>query len=474
MADVFLAVTEGSTGINFNKLVVLKKLRAHLVGDPDFVGMFMDEARLAARLNHPNVVQTLEVERVDDELILAMEYLDGQPLHRLLARTRETIPIAMHLGILHDVLSGIEYAHELRDFDGSALKVVHRDVTPQNIFITYDGQVKVVDFGIAKAEGRESQTKHGIVKGKLTYMSPEQARAELIDRRADIFAVGVMLYEAIARKRMWAGAGEQDIVRALIRGRIPDIAAVVPSVDSMMRNILSRALAATPAERFQTALEFQVALEEYQDALAPRPSTRQLGKMLSDLFADRRKVTREVIESQLVDLKSSRMNMVALPVQDIPVTLEPMAAEATQILHSNPPARSSMSAIRTDSAPLSPPLASSPPQAQAQAAVTPASRGALVALAFVVIAVCSFGAFWLTRRTSLQDSRIHISLRAVPDSVHFSIDGGNKLSNPYNGDAPRDTKEHVIQASADGYEDKKLTVKFDDDLSMTFTLAKRP
>ena len=203
MATVFLAVTEGAMGINFNKLVVLKRLREHVADDPEFVTMLMDEARIAARLNHPNVVQTLEVDKAEGEPFLAMEYLDGQPLHRILSRDRATFPLAMFLAVLADVLSGLHHAHELADFDGTPLNIVHRDVTPHNVFVTYNGQVKVVDFGIAKAEGRASETKHGVVKGKVSYMAPEQARSGMLDRRTDVFAVGVMLFEACTRRRMW-------------------------------------------------------------------------------------------------------------------------------------------------------------------------------------------------------------------------------------------------------------------------------
>src|SRR4051794_26091703 len=175
MADVFLAVARGPIG--FNKLLVVKRLKANLVDEPEYVAMLGDEARLAARLNHPNVVQTNEVGQEGDQYFIAMEYLDGQPLHRVLTRSekKERMPLAMHLRIVCDVLSGLHYAHELADFDGSPLNVVHRDVTPQNIFVTYDGQVKLVDFGIAKASGRDGETKTGIVKGKVTYMGPEHA-----------------------------------------------------------------------------------------------------------------------------------------------------------------------------------------------------------------------------------------------------------------------------------------------------------
>jgi serine/threonine protein kinase len=178
MADVKLAVARGPAG--FNKLLVVKTLLANIEEDPDFVAMFLDEARLAARLNHPNVVVVNEVGEQEGRYFLAMEYLDGQPLQRVLARAAkrgEAFPRALWLRILCDALSGLHYAHELKEFDGTKLNVVHRDVTPENVFITYDGVVKLVDFGIAKAVGRTVETKMGVVKGKIGYLSPEQARA---------------------------------------------------------------------------------------------------------------------------------------------------------------------------------------------------------------------------------------------------------------------------------------------------------
>src|SRR5262245_54107302 len=156
MADVYLASLSGPQGLGFSKLVVIKRLRPNLIEDPEFVAMLIDEARIAARLNHPNVVQTIEVGQVGDQYFVAMEFLDGQPLHRIVYRIgkqRTGMSLEMQCGILVDVLAGLHHAHELADYDGSPLNVVHRDVTPHNVFVTFDGQVKLVDFGIAKAAG---------------------------------------------------------------------------------------------------------------------------------------------------------------------------------------------------------------------------------------------------------------------------------------------------------------------------------
>src|SRR5438477_12370279 len=182
MANVFLTVAPGPAGVQ--KRLVVKELRAELAYDAYIRTMFLDEARLAARLNHPNVVQTYEVGEENWHYFIAMEYLEGQALNRLWRRTdRGGLPLEAQLRILADALGGLHYAHELTDFDGTPLHVVHRDMSPHNVFVTYDGQVKLVDFGIAKAASARGSTKNGMFKGKVTYASPEQVLSAPLDRR---------------------------------------------------------------------------------------------------------------------------------------------------------------------------------------------------------------------------------------------------------------------------------------------------
>jgi serine/threonine-protein kinase len=351
MADVFLAVVQGQAG--FNKLVVVKKMRPELGSEPEVAAMFLDEARLAARLSHPNVVQTYEVGQEDEQYFIAMEYLDGQPLNRIRQRSASStfppFPLPLQIRVLADVLAGLHHAHELADFDGTKLSVVHRDATPHNVFVTYDGHVKVVDFGIAKASGASSETRAGVMKGKIAYMPPEQVRCLKLDRRADIFAVGVMLWEAIAETRMWKGLDELTILPAVAEGRIPDILAAAPDAAPELVRITRRALAPDPRDRHATATEMQTDLENYLDTLDVRASAREIGKYVSERFATQRAGVKRIVEAQLSDVHWSG------PAGGVPGSLPRLDNGPASSLRPSGAPRSSeipepSSASRTDSA----------------------------------------------------------------------------------------------------------------------------
>jgi serine/threonine-protein kinase len=305
MATVYLAAASGPGG--FTKLVVVKELRHELSEDPDFMQMFLDEARLAARLHHPNVVQTYEVTGDASRHAIVMEYLDGQPLSRLRSKFVELGPdgVAYHLRILCDTLAGLQYAHDLADFDGTPLNVVHRDVSPHNIFVTYTGETKVVDFGIAKAADSSSQTRVGTIKGKISYMAPEQATSQPVDRRADVFAVGVMLWEAIAGRRMWKGLEEVGVMSRLMTGDIPRLSSVKPDVPVALDAICARALAWKAADRYATADEMRRDLEQYLSTLPARPGAREVGELLSRMFEEDRAKIRTIVEEQLRALRAA-------------------------------------------------------------------------------------------------------------------------------------------------------------------------
>src|SRR5256714_1126993 len=243
MGIVYVAAAQGPAG--FSKLVALKELRPDLVEDDEFLTMFLEEARMAARLNHPNIVQTNDVDESHGRHFIAMEYLEGRSLYHVVKRfgTRGGFPQRMALSVLRDVLSALDYAHELTGFDGKPLGFVHRDVSPHNIFLTFEGHTKVIDFGIAKARDSSLETKTGVLKGRANYMAPEQLLRRA-DRRSDIFSVGAVLFEVLSGRRLWQGMGEIEILAALTRGEIPSLHAVRPDTPAALVQICHQALAA--------------------------------------------------------------------------------------------------------------------------------------------------------------------------------------------------------------------------------------
>lgn len=315
MADVYLAVVHGPVG--WSKLTVIKRLRPSLADEPEFLAMFLDEARLAARLNHPNVVQTNEVAEVDGVYFIAMEYLDGQPLNRILHRANkmEPPPRELLLRVVADALAGLHHAHELRDYDGSPLHVVHRDASPHNIFVTYEGQTKVVDFGIAKAATRSSETKGGVLKGKIAYMAPEQPRSEGVDRRADIYAMGLVMWEVLAGQRMRKGS-DIEMLDRIAQGDARPLSSVWPGCPPALAAIVARATAFSKEGRYATASEMRQDILAYLDSIGARSSAEDVGKLVAELFEGKRAEMKSIIERQLSGLRRASTEEVGLRVVD--------------------------------------------------------------------------------------------------------------------------------------------------------------
>jgi serine/threonine-protein kinase len=297
-ADVYLAVADGPSG--FTKLVVVKVLRKSLASDSEFRMMFVSEARLAARLHHPNIVQTNEVIEVDGAPVLVMEYLDGQPLSQVIVRGKQGgFTLAMQLRVLVDALAGLHAAHELADFDGTPLGVVHRDVSPHNLFVTVEGHSKVLDFGIAKLERSLVETEVGTVKGKLRYMAPEQVAGDKLDRRADIYAAGVILWEALTGERMWKALSESEIRARVLAGDLPMSETARPDVPEALARICRRALSRAPGDRHATARQLADELEAAMTQLGLTTSQREIGATVARLFEDVRAETKRTIEAKL-------------------------------------------------------------------------------------------------------------------------------------------------------------------------------
>ena len=262
MASVHFARLAGEGG--FERTVAVKRMHKHLASDPEFSAMFLDEARLAARVRHPNVVATLDVGGEGGELYVVMEYVHGEPLSRLIrfvAGEAEHIPFDVVSAIMTNVLAGLHAAHEIRDKHGAPLELVHRDVSPPNILVGADGIARVIDFGVAQARGRLMTTQDGKVKGKLGYMAPEQLRGERIDRRVDIYAAGVVLWELLTLVRLFVTKDDATTLDNLLSRKVEPPSAFAADVPPALDEVVMRALARDPAERFDTAKQMAAALE---------------------------------------------------------------------------------------------------------------------------------------------------------------------------------------------------------------------
>ncbi|HUS67259.1 MAG TPA: serine/threonine-protein kinase, partial [Kofleriaceae bacterium] len=251
-AEIYLARIGGEAG--FEKYVVVKCLLDHLADDADFVRMFLDEARLGAQLDHSNIVQTLELGQHQNRFYMVMEHLAGMSLAQLGRKTHERrpgglIPIDIVIGLAAQACAGLHYAHQRSASDGSPLNIVHRDVSPQNLVVTFEGVLKIVDFGIAKAEMRQTETRSGTIKGKFAYMSPEQCMAEAIDRRTDVFALATVVHELLTARRLFKRASTYDTYQAILKGNVPPPSRYNSEVDPELDQVLLQALAFHKEER---------------------------------------------------------------------------------------------------------------------------------------------------------------------------------------------------------------------------------
>ena len=298
-AEVLLVLADA--GGRARKTVVLKRIRPDLTGDAEVLALFRHECWVASRLKHPNVVQVFGLVEEGQQLAIAMEYLHGQPLAAVLNRLGGPGELArpLCLRVIIDVLAGLHHAHQLRSHHGSLLGVVHRDVNPENIFVTYSGQVKVMDFGGAQTAMATVVTGPGALKGKLSYVAPECIRGGVVDLRADIFAVGIMLWELLAGRRMWRGMGEVQIIRHLAARMpmpgLPNRSARWGALDA----ICARALAINPEARYETASEFENDLQQALEGSASSQA-RDLGRVVSEAFSDER-IEREALIAGAVD-----------------------------------------------------------------------------------------------------------------------------------------------------------------------------
>jgi serine/threonine-protein kinase len=480
MANVFLALMPGPAG--FNKLLVIKIMRQDLLaGSEDAVRMFMAEARLAARLVHPNIVHTYEVGEQDGRYFLAMEYLDGQPLSTVLNRARgdKELPLAEYLRAISELARGLHYAHHLRGFQGESLQVVHRDVSPQNVIVTYDGQIKLLDFGIAKTADAEHLTQVGTIKGKLDYIAPEQLRSDQVDGRADIFALGAMMWEVISGHRFAGGRKVSDLnkMQARLSGGERKLRALRPDVPASLERIVERAIALDPAERFHDAAELADAIDAHLAEMGLRASARSLGQHMHALFASERSEMHKLIDEQIQRVKRGSS----------PPDRAASSAPRKLSLYVNEQHMDERSSIRH--------------MAARSTAAPPSSASWLGATLGVLALASGAGAMWfvmgrehpkpapvaapaavapapppvIERPVTPAPAEHNVALQVIvdPPQARVSLDGV-PLSLPFQGSFGKDGALHRVEASADGYRALKQFVAFDRDRELMLRLERIP
>jgi protein kinase-like protein len=305
MAELFLGRLTGAGG--FAKLVAIKRILPHLTDDPLFKQMFLDEGRIAAHLSHPNVCQVFELEESDGELFLAMEYLDGVPWEHLLAAAPRERALALTTGVLAQACEGLHYAHTLRDVAGSPTPVIHRDVSPQNLFVTVDGVCKILDFGVSKMMTDGPRTTSGVIKGKLPYMAPEQIRGDAIDARADVFSLGVVVWEALAGARLFQRDTDFQIWKAITEQDAPHVSSRWPECPPAVDAVVARALERDADRRHASARQFAEELRAAAGNVATLAEIADAVKTsCADRLADRaRKVADAIVALREIDPSAS-------------------------------------------------------------------------------------------------------------------------------------------------------------------------
>ncbi|WP_368738566.1 serine/threonine protein kinase [Corallococcus exiguus] len=301
MGAVYLARQKGPVG--FQKLLVVKRLLPHLSEDDEFLQMFLDEARIAALLNHPNIAQIYEMGDVDGQYYIAMEYVHGEPLGSLVPRASAHpggFPLGLRCRIIAEAAAGLDAAHNARSPSGRKLSLIHRDVSPQNVLVGFNGGVKLIDFGVAKAQGKLSQTVVGTIKGKHAYMSPEQARGEPLDARSDVFGLGTVFYELLTGGRLFKRETEMATLKAVVGHKIVPPSEAVPGIPKSLDPIVFKALARKRDDRFTTAGELQLALEEFLQQEKLHGTSAHLAAFMRDVYSDELEEERFAAEPTMI------------------------------------------------------------------------------------------------------------------------------------------------------------------------------
>jgi serine/threonine-protein kinase len=465
MARVFVGFSSGLGG--FNKLVVLKVMRDELSESESSLSMFLAEARLAARMNHQNIVQTLEVGEDGGRYFICMEYLEGQTLGRLMKKTVDSpLPLAARLELICQVLEALIYMHGFTDPDGTPLSLVHRDISPNNIFVTFEGTAKVLDFGVAKAVGVSHATEAGMFKGKLGYAAPEQILGNS-EQRSDVFAVGVLLWELLAYRRLSQDRTQQEIVQARMAGVDPDIMRKALGVPVELLQICTRAAAKKLEERYASALEMRDALRAYIRANNLDYSPEQLRTVLGELYATERVEIRRMIDQRMKQAVVEDDHP-EIEAQQIPVAPALLGGLGAVTLTGNAST-----------------YVASPP---------PAGKGRWIAALVAVAALAGGGGWWLNTGRPPAASTISaapskagmpgssapsanpaqklitLKVAASPSDTEILLDGAKLDGNPFTGQFPKDPALRRLELRCFGRVTEARLIRLDQDLDLLIAL----
>jgi serine/threonine-protein kinase len=327
MATVYFGRLMGAVG--FSRSVAIKQLHPQYARSPEFVAQFLDEARLTARVRHPNVVPVLDVVARDGELFVIMEYVEGEPLSRLMRASQSKIPIPIASAIVIQALLGLHAAHDATADNGMALEIVHRDVSPQNILVGVDGTSHILDFGVAKASSRVHTTENGQIKGKLAYMAPEQLKNEELDRRVDIFAMGIVLWELLAGQRLFARNEPGAIVAAVLTGDVRPPNELRPEISADLSAVVMKALAPERNDRFATARDLALAIENAAEPASALKTGAWVESVAKESIARRASLLREAEEessvSKVMDPESLQRSLARAGNSAAPTSVPPAA-----------------------------------------------------------------------------------------------------------------------------------------------------
>ncbi|MFO0727352.1 MAG: serine/threonine-protein kinase [Myxococcota bacterium] len=444
MAEILLARLEGPGG--FRRPVVIKRMLPHLARDPVFIELFLDEARIAAGVRHPNVVQVQELHHQGDELFLVMEYLEGESVVALLRALSErgiAVPIPVACFIAAECCAGLRAAHELVDESGRPLHLVHRDVSPDNIFLTYDGVVKLLDFGIAKARDRLAHTRTGHVRGKAAYMSPEQILGEPLDHRSDLFSLGVVLYELLTGRRLFTGDNDLALAKAICEGPIAPPRSLRPEISMPLESVLLRALEKRRGDRFESAGDLRAAL-----SLAV-PEALHQGAALAALVQRSFPAAVEGKRAMLAELAEDRLG---------PATQAIVQGAATAPMRARAPRRwpaalaggmlvagVGAAAVLLRPATVDPP----PPVVRPAALVTPSPSS-----------------------MDKVEALVTVEIRSLPEGARVILDGEDRGLTPVQLRLPQGERALALELSREGYQTLRWSLSPSRDLALQLSLVK--